>query len=191
MCHARKRSIRNTWVWKLYRSFPLTNLFCSALTLGVHLLPCKTPRKRPMAFPWPMAASFRGLKSRMPTRSTSSGKRSPWRSLVKSPIWVPGVHSLTKTPKATTSRSFICIRRFVTCRSRWGCKASESAHERWSVGSVPATISHARSHFVLGNGKPLFKGLHDQLHLKLLKTKTFRSGYVLLDYQPIGKEEKK
>jgi dihydrofolate reductase len=37
---------------------------------------------------------------------------------------------------------------------------------------------------VLGNGKPLFKGIKGQLKLKLLKTKTFRSGNVLLYYQP-------
>jgi len=37
---------------------------------------------------------------------------------------------------------------------------------------------------VLGNGKPLFKGINDKLNLKLLKTKTFRSGNVLLYYQP-------
>src|SRR2546425_6382927 len=49
MCHALKRSIRTTWVWKRYRSFPRTNLFCSALTPGGQILPCKTPRKRPMA----------------------------------------------------------------------------------------------------------------------------------------------
>jgi dihydrofolate reductase len=42
---------------------------------------------------------------------------------------------------------------------------------------------------VLGNGKPLFKGIHDKLNLKLLKTKTFRSGNVLLYYQPITKEK--
>jgi dihydrofolate reductase len=35
---------------------------------------------------------------------------------------------------------------------------------------------------VLGRGKPLFKDLHDQLNLKLLKTKVFGSGVVLLDY---------
>src|SRR5438034_4539555 len=34
MCHALKRSTRNTWVWKLYRSFPRMNLCCSALRLG-------------------------------------------------------------------------------------------------------------------------------------------------------------
>ena len=32
---------------------------------------------------------------------------------------------------------------------------------------------------VLGNGNPLFKGMHDKLNLKLLKTKTFRSGNIL------------
>jgi dihydrofolate reductase len=42
---------------------------------------------------------------------------------------------------------------------------------------------------VLGNGKSLFKGIHEKLNLKLLKTKTFRSGNVLLYYQPINKEK--
>ena len=37
---------------------------------------------------------------------------------------------------------------------------------------------------VLGNGKPLFKGIYDKLNLKLLKTKTFRSGNIMLCYQP-------
>jgi dihydrofolate reductase len=37
---------------------------------------------------------------------------------------------------------------------------------------------------VLGDGKPLFKGLNDKLHLKLLKTKTFKAGNVLLYYVP-------
>jgi dihydrofolate reductase len=40
---------------------------------------------------------------------------------------------------------------------------------------------------VLGNGKPLFKGIKDRLNLKLLKTKTFRSGNVLLYYEPVKK----
>ena len=44
---------------------------------------------------------------------------------------------------------------------------------------------------VLGKGNPLFKGMHDKLNLKLLKTKTFRSGNVLLYYQPINKEDEK
>jgi len=35
---------------------------------------------------------------------------------------------------------------------------------------------------VLGSGKPLFKGIANKLHLKLLRTKTFRSGNVLLYY---------
>jgi dihydrofolate reductase len=37
---------------------------------------------------------------------------------------------------------------------------------------------------VLGNGKPLFKGIKDKLHLKLTKTRTFSNGNVLLYYQP-------
>ena len=37
---------------------------------------------------------------------------------------------------------------------------------------------------VLGKGKPLFTGLHDKVKLKLIKTRTFRSGNVLLYYQP-------
>ena len=37
---------------------------------------------------------------------------------------------------------------------------------------------------VLGKGKPLFKGIREKLNLKLLKTKVFESGNVLLYYQP-------
>jgi dihydrofolate reductase len=44
---------------------------------------------------------------------------------------------------------------------------------------------------VLGNGKPLFKGINDKQNLKLLKTMVFGSGVVILYYQPVGKEEKK
>jgi len=40
---------------------------------------------------------------------------------------------------------------------------------------------------VLGAGKRLFEGLQDGLQLKLLETKAFRSGNVLLYYQPIQK----
>ncbi len=36
----------------------------------------------------------------------------------------------------------------------------------------------------LGSGKPLFKDLKDRLNLKLLRTRTFVSGNVLLYYQP-------
>ncbi len=39
----------------------------------------------------------------------------------------------------------------------------------------------------LGNGKTLFKGLKDKLELKLIKTKTFGSGNVLLYYAPAEK----
>jgi dihydrofolate reductase len=44
---------------------------------------------------------------------------------------------------------------------------------------------------VLGNGKPLFKGIKDKHNLKLLKTKVLGSGIVILYYQPIGREVKK
>ena len=37
---------------------------------------------------------------------------------------------------------------------------------------------------VLGRGNPLFNGLKDKLNLKLLKTKTYSSGNVILCYQP-------
>lgn len=37
---------------------------------------------------------------------------------------------------------------------------------------------------ILGNGKPLFKGLKDRLNLKLINTKAFKSGNVLLYYEP-------
>jgi dihydrofolate reductase len=37
---------------------------------------------------------------------------------------------------------------------------------------------------VLGNGKPLFKGIRNRINLKLIKTKTFKSGNVLLYYEP-------
>jgi dihydrofolate reductase len=39
---------------------------------------------------------------------------------------------------------------------------------------------------VLGKGKPLFKGIQEKLALELIRTKTFRSGNVLLVYQPEG-----
>lgn len=37
---------------------------------------------------------------------------------------------------------------------------------------------------VLGDGKPLFRRMDGRLNLKLLKTRQFRSGNVLLQYQP-------
>lgn len=37
---------------------------------------------------------------------------------------------------------------------------------------------------VLGNGKPLFQGIKSKLNLKLLKTRTFNSGNILLYYEP-------
>lgn len=41
---------------------------------------------------------------------------------------------------------------------------------------------------VLGDGKSLFKGIKDKLNLKLVQTKTFISGNVLLNYHPGRKE---
>ena len=40
---------------------------------------------------------------------------------------------------------------------------------------------------ILGNGKPLFKDLRNKLDLKLLSTKVFKNGNVLLCYQPAKK----
>jgi dihydrofolate reductase len=41
---------------------------------------------------------------------------------------------------------------------------------------------------VLGNGRPLFEDVEDRLNLRLVSTKTFRNGNVLLCYQPDRKE---
>jgi len=38
---------------------------------------------------------------------------------------------------------------------------------------------------ILGRGKPLFTGIKEMLNLKLLKTRTFKSGNVLLYYELI------
>jgi len=37
---------------------------------------------------------------------------------------------------------------------------------------------------VLGGGKPLFYGIHPKLSLTLIKTRTFKSGNILLYYEP-------
>jgi len=42
----------------------------------------------------------------------------------------------------------------------------------------------------LGDGKPLFKGIKERLKLKLVRTRTFRNGNVLLYYQPSQGESK-
>ncbi len=36
----------------------------------------------------------------------------------------------------------------------------------------------------IGNGTPIFKNIKDQLDLKLINTRTFKSGVILLSYQP-------
>ena len=43
---------------------------------------------------------------------------------------------------------------------------------------------------VLGSGKPLFKDIKNRLTLKLLNTKTFGNGLVLLCYEPDGKNNR-
>jgi hypothetical protein len=40
----------------------------------------------------------------------------------------------------------------------------------------------------LGNGKPLFSGMTDTVRLKLLETRTFQCGVVLLRYQPAARD---
>jgi dihydrofolate reductase len=37
---------------------------------------------------------------------------------------------------------------------------------------------------IIGNGKPLFKGITERIRLSLSGTKTLRPGVVLLSYQP-------
>jgi len=39
---------------------------------------------------------------------------------------------------------------------------------------------------LLGNGTPIFKGIKEKLDLKLVATKTYKSGVVLLSYEPMG-----
>jgi dihydrofolate reductase len=38
---------------------------------------------------------------------------------------------------------------------------------------------------VLGSGTPLFKGIQHRLNLKLVETRPFKSGVVLLTYVPV------
>ena len=42
----------------------------------------------------------------------------------------------------------------------------------------------------IGKGTQLFKGIHEKLNLRLLSTRTFKSGNVLLCYEPAGKRPK-
>jgi dihydrofolate reductase len=39
----------------------------------------------------------------------------------------------------------------------------------------------------LGAGKPLFKGIRNRLELKLIKTKLFKTGNLLIYYKPAEK----
>jgi dihydrofolate reductase len=41
---------------------------------------------------------------------------------------------------------------------------------------------------IIGRGLPLFKNIQDRVNLKLLKTKTFSSGSILLYYEPTNKQ---
>lgn len=43
---------------------------------------------------------------------------------------------------------------------------------------------------ILGNGKPLFKDIKNKLNLRLIYTRVFKNGNVLLCYQPLGNEGK-
>jgi dihydrofolate reductase len=43
---------------------------------------------------------------------------------------------------------------------------------------------------ILGNGKPLFRDMKNKLNLKLLNTRVFKNGNVLLCYQLLGNEGK-
>jgi dihydrofolate reductase len=36
----------------------------------------------------------------------------------------------------------------------------------------------------IGNGTPIFKNINHQLDLKLISSRTFKSGVILLNYQP-------
>ncbi|MCX6143083.1 MAG: dihydrofolate reductase family protein [Ignavibacteriales bacterium] len=38
---------------------------------------------------------------------------------------------------------------------------------------------------LLGEGTPIFKGIKEKLNLKLITTRTFKSGVILLCYQPM------
>lgn len=42
---------------------------------------------------------------------------------------------------------------------------------------------------IVGQGTPLFKDINDRLTMKLLRTRTFRKGNLLLCYAPAGKEQ--
>jgi hypothetical protein len=39
---------------------------------------------------------------------------------------------------------------------------------------------------VIGGGRTMFAGVHDRLKLKLIRTRAFANGNVLLSYEPAG-----
>lgn len=53
--------------------------------------------------------------------------------------------------------------------------AQKGLIDDWRIFIVPV---------VLGKGKVLFEGVNDRIHLKLLDTKTFGAGMIMLRYQP-------
>src|SRR6185437_9992440 len=72
---------------------------------------------------------------------------------------------------------------------------SEEGQDIWLYGGASLIKTFIRLNLVdnfrislhpiaLGNGKPLFEDLEDRLELKLIETKTFRSGVVQLIYEP-------
>lgn len=42
---------------------------------------------------------------------------------------------------------------------------------------------------VLGEGKQLFKDMHDRVNMKLLKSRTLHSGCIQLYYKPVGAKQ--
>jgi dihydrofolate reductase len=72
----------------------------------------------------------------------------------------------------------------------------QSSKDNFIFGSSDLAISFMQLHLideyrimvnpvVLGGGKPIFKGIQNRLELKLIKTKLFESGNVLIYYEPV------
>ena len=63
-------------------------------------------------------------------------------------------------------------------------------YSSWQLFDVRHVIDEYRimlNPVVIGKGTPLFKNVKDQINLKLLNTRTFGNGNVLLTYEPAGK----